>query len=1295
MLTIRYTRRYILSLLLATMTIVAWANSGRLFTSDRLTSNTVNNVCQDKYGFIWIGTENGLSKYDGYNFVNYMTVDGDTTSLISNEISAFLTDRKGNLWIGCSHGLVNYDYATDKFHRYNFPKGWMPRVESIIETSAGDIIVGTSGYGLFSLEKGTNRMKELPEYKRNPIDDFASRMFVDNEGWLWRSSHLAGITRIKVKDGKPVSFRDFKLSKGPAITYLRTNKQSLLLVCMYGLLSYDYKTGKISDAGYDMSALSSKVSIRHAMIDHQGNIYLGTSGSGLMVIPRGSKTLRQFVDQNRDFSLASTNINDIIEDKDHNLWICCYKKGIYQLSQQKNAFKSTTFKSQNILLGSSVSSIALGNDGDVWMTVQKSGIYRADKWGNITANPTVPGGSDLIYRDKQGNYWLCTENTLYAYDPYSNRAEQRLQFDGWGVGCIADNGQGTLYISTLGKGLTIFDTQSGTAHTISMNNDRRGLGTVCNDWIKSLFVDRRGYLWIGTSNGVSCMNTRTESFKDFGWRLQLPNLQGLSIGENRQGDILIGTDNGLYTYSRQGKNAETFANSERLKGKSIYSIVIDNDGQLWFSTPKGIWYYDEYAKQFISHASGNGLVNKENVLGAVRKADGEIVMANYDGLTAFYPQEVRKLKNIVGDVRLTSFVVNGRSLDFRNSQFELSHDENSFTLHFSQMNFKDPEETTFQYRINGNSTWEDLPDGGNTLSLNKLNSGNYTIEVRAVNNGICSLHPLKIKVTVDAPWYASTIAYVLYFVAVITLIALGVTFYVRRRKAEMEEAKMQFLINATHDIRSPLTLIMGPLAKLKQRLTDEENQADIDTIDRNAQRLLLLVNQILDKRKIDKQQMHLHCKRLDLVKLIEGTCSMFQFNADQRDIAFSFNHEDESVEAWVDKINFDKVVSNLLSNAFKFVSDGGEITVELSQSDKTITIKVIDNGVGFGDAPTARLFERFQQGNNVNIGGTGIGLNLCRAIVKMHGGQIKAYNRTDGERGACIEVVLKKGKDHLKPEEVADVDITEESHKARKNQPKKNIKIAVVDDNEEITQYITNELAEWYRFDSFHNGEEALRALLVGNYDLVISDVMMPVMDGISLLKNIKRNINISHIPVILLTSKDDIADKLVGLKLGADAYIGKPFDMELLHVTIDNLTDNVRRLKGKFSGAQKQEDKVEKIEVKGNDDKLMERVMDTINKHITEPEFNVEVLAQNVGVSRVQLHRKMKEMTGITPSDFIRSQRLEQAARLLREHKVNVTQVAYAVGFTNQAHFSTIFKKQFGLSPTEYSEKIDQEEQQ
>lgn len=542
-----------------------------------------------------------------------------------------------------------------------------------------------------------------------------------------------------------------------------------------------------------------------------------------------------------------------------------------------------------------------------------------------------------------------------------------------------------------------------------------------------------------------------------------------------------------------------------------------------------------------------------------------------------------------------------------------------------------------------------------------------------------------------SPWYASTLAWIIYFIVAATGIFVLIRHYKRRKNEELEETKMRFLINATHDIRSPLTLILGPLNKLKSRITDAESQNDIKTIDRNAQRLLLLVNQILDIRKIDKKQMHLHCEKTEMITFINSVCSMYSYNAKEHNITFTFEHTTDSCYAWIDKINFDKIISNLLSNAFKFTSDGGSITVRLTEDDKHITIDVLDTGIGFRSKNTDKLFERFYQepskrGNSRE--GTGIGLNLSRTLAEMHGGTIKAANRTDNIQGAQITLTIPKGNSHLKPEEILSPEDEQESVTHAKKPTYTNCKVMVVDDDAEMRQYIKNEMSEWYKVDTFTNGLEALDTLLKDHYDIVVSDVMMPEMDGVTLLKKIKTNSRINDIPVILLTSKADVADRLEGFKKGADAFLAKPFNMSELHILTDNLISNVRRLRGKFSGAQEQKDKMEQIEVKGNNDQLMNRIMKSINEHISDADFNVESLAEDVGISRAQLHRKMKEITGISTGEFIRNLRLEQAARLISEQKINVTQVAYAVGFNNQTHFSTVFRKRYGMSPTEYAKK-------
>lgn len=418
---------------------------------------------------------------------------------------------------------------------------------------------------------------------------------------------------------------------------------------------------------------------------------------------------------------------------------------------------------------------------------------------------------------------------------------------------------------------------------------------------------------------------------------------------------------------------------------------------------------------------------------------------------------------------------------------------------------------------------------------------------------------------------------------------------------------------------------------------------------------------------------------------------------------FRYSPEVDQLKVWFDRTALDKVVDNLLSNAFKYTYDGGEVEVRVGEgADQTAFLQVIDDGMGIrGDLH--KIFDRFYQGStsrSLHIEGTGIGLNLCKMMVEMHHGTIEAANR-ENSQGSIFTVRLPLGNSHLTKEEILVQD--SQVQKSTKLKPQSNYRLLVVDDDEEIGNYIRQELGSFYHVTPVTSARAALRLLLGaerqgegGNtsggadkqFDLVVSDVMMPEMDGFTLLRMIKTNMNLSHIPVVMLTSKSDVANRLEGLEKGADAFLAKPFDMDELHVVINNLISKNLRLKGKYSGSQQQKDKVEETKVKGNDELLMERIMKVVNKHLSDSDFNVDTLTTEVGISRTQLHRKMKEMTGLPVSEFIRNIRLEQAARLLEEQKINVTQVAYTVGFNNPAHFSTVFKKQFGISPTEYAEK-------
>jgi signal transduction histidine kinase/DNA-binding response OmpR family regulator len=747
----------------------------------------------------------------------------------------------------------------------------------------------------------------------------------------------------------------------------------------------------------------------------------------------------------------------------------------------------------------------------------------------------------------------------------------------------------------------------------------------------------------------------------------------------------------------------------------------------------GIWQYSQSSHTFIGHVNGNGLTQKEYLYGVGMHTDDDIIYFGHnDGLTVFSPRNVKESRTSPDSLQLMAFrvgdqfvnastVINGVRVTDRavssSHYFTVSYLDHTITLAFSQLNFDNPMNLTYEYSVN-NGEWIRNSEGKNEFTLSHLQPGTYRIAVRAKQGS--DYTPEKVVVvTVRAPWYRTLWAYFLY-----AAVLLGLLYYIqftfrRRASQQLNEDKMKFLINATHDIRSPLTIILAAVKKLNAGASGDA----LDTIDRNAKRILDLVNQILDVRKIDKQQMHLHCQQTDLVPFVRSIYKMFEYNAKEQGVDFQFQTDADRIEAWIDRSQFDKVVANLLSNAFKYNGDSGSVRLSLSHDDRSVRMQVADSGMGLDDDSLKHIFDRFYQGGNarrLGIKGTGIGLNLCKMIVDMHHGTIQAENRPDGEQGAVFTVTLPLGNSHLKEEEMEkpQVPLLPESPAAPENptspaspenpaspassentasQPSltqrkpsggQKRRVLVVDDDQEIAQYIATELSHYYKFSTCANGKEGLKELLTHDYDLVVSDVMMPEMDGFTMLRMIKTNMNISHIPVIMLTSKADVANRLEGLERGADAFLAKPFDMEELHLTIDNLIHSRQRLKGKFTGAQQQADKVEQPEVKGNDELLMERIMKALNKNLSNSDFNVDMLTQEVGISRAQLHRKMKEMTGISTSEFIRNIRLEQAARLLKEHKINVTQVAYTVGFSNLAHFSTIFRKHFGVAPSEYAER-------
>ena len=1274
------------------LTCFSYANSGRLYTSNDMSSSLIRCIIQDKYGFIWVGTNFGLNRFDGYKFCTYLCNPADTTTIQDNDIVKLYPYSKEFLFVATNRGLYKYSYLTNSFqHIVLEKKDEKIRISSLIEDGKHNLLIGTAGYGAYRLDMTTGKVTRLSRKSANSVDNFFAMLFFDAEGYLWQANHTKVLRKYKY-NGKSIKLVSVYEPKGlfSVCKLYAADKKGFFVAHVGGIMRYDYASHRFSRYDFDFSAHQGAGYISAVTLDKYGNLWLGTSGDGTFKIPHGSRKAYRVELNNQSFIFDNAHISDLLIDRDGNQWYGCYMKGLFLSNNDKNVFHPVSLDELGAGM-ETISSVVGVADGLMLFVVKNHGLYLLDEKTGNTKLLQSPAGPIKVYSDFRKNVYVYGRDGIYEYDWKHQTYRLLLPANGLSLDYMQVDAAGNIYFTSQGNGLYVWNRKSGKM-TQYLMDDKRPHKTICNNWISEIRLDSRGWLWCATANGVSCMDTKTGYFDII---LSRPLLEGKSCYstlELSDGKIAIATEMGLYLYDRKKQQTTPWPHSESISGLRIYSLKKDVKGNLWMSTAQGIWCYDSKAKSFFSFEKGNGLLTKEYLAGVVGStSDGVICYGNSEGLTYFQPSEVKDYNEKTSAIYLSGVLLDGKMAPFIGDNLSVPSDFKSIVLSFSQLDYQSVGNIVFQYRINGGK-WISNAAGDNSFNFTGLSYGHYRIEVRTYCNGKYSTYKKVINLDVLAPWFLTVWAKLLYLFLILGLTAAAIIVYLRKKKRDLEEAKMQFLINATHDIRSPLTLIMEPLKKLKERLGNaEEYQADIDTIDRNAQRLLTLVNQILDKRRLDMHQMNLSCRETNLVEFSQGLVSLFTYNANLRGINIRLEMPETPVNAWIDRNKLDKAIANLLSNAFKYTPNGGEIIFRIEKQDKKVLLYVIDSGKGLGKNDDAKtLFERFYQGKNsadMHLGGSGIGLNLCRSIVRLHGGDVTARNREDGTSGACFIIELPLGKEHLKDSQI-NSDYVVNGKKQQRGAASRNSKILLVDDDIEICRYLKSELSDWYRFVICNNGKEALKQLLSGDFDLVVSDVVMPEMDGITLLRNIKGNANISHVPVIMLTSKSEISDRLEGIKLGADAYLAKPFSLEELHLTIDNLIDNVRRLKGKFSGALKQDDKVEKIEVKGYDEELMERIMKVVNENLSDSDFNVEKMCDEVGVSRTQLHRKLKEMTGVPTSEFLRNIRLNEAARLIREHKINITQVSYMVGFANNSHFSTAFKKYFGMSPTEYAAK-------
>lgn len=1298
-----------------------------------LSSTLINNICQDKDGFIWIATEYGLNKFDGIRFVQYLNDIQDSTSISSNNVTVLHRDKKNRLWVGCTNGLQYYDRDKEKFVRVRFPNQVAPHITDVITLHDDSIWVTTSGWGVFLVQPEERVAHSLAYINELSGGMYGRKMLEDRRGQVWLAIDRVGVVLITPGTQKveKIQIPDMPRPGGGKYNIVETPSGDIILASIAQIMLVNRREGTSRIIPFEHA---NHAPISEVRIADDGKALLATEGDGIWQIDptKGLLTVKQAELATRDKDYSRGRIRTFFQDRKKNLWLGWSNQGLVFIPASNKQFEFWRVLSFDEADKRNITSITQDRLKNVWYAVEGKGVFKADSSGNIQkAFPELKDVVKLVAADN-GEIWYASHNRgLGIIKPDKNEVIFKNLFVDKEISTMEIGSGNKLYISSFGKGLIVYDINTTQTKTFSTNTRDMSQPSLANDWINVILRDKQGLIWLGHHKGVNCYDPSSERF--------LPNIPdhvlseqiALSLLEDSNNNIWVGTYNGLYRVERKSKRVSSFTTRNGLSSNVISGLGQDLQGNIWCSTFKGINYLRSNNHRIISYYTGDGLVDRSYNRSVYFQDDaGKIYFGGKQGITSFYPRQMQ-IKKYKYPLLITNLYVRnepvkpgdlsgGKPIYTSNlastASFRLASNDNNFTIELSTMDFNSPENVHYEYRIKGfNKNWNSTLPGVNLITYNNLSPGNHELEIRACKFGAYSTAKT-INLEILPPWHRSTLAYIIYAFMLIGIVIL-ITNYLKERRLERIQAyKLQLFTDISHEIRSPLTLVMSPIDKLIKNATNSENRATLENMHRNAQRILNLVNQLLDVHKLESGQLTLSCQETNIVELIERSALAFENEAIERNINFSTNFDLPYIPLWIDIKSFDTIINNLLSNAFKFTQDGSciDITVRSpfaadgKKSDNGIEIIVSDSGIGISESDKLHIYKRFYQGNNQVLNsnhGSGIGLHLTKMLVEMHGGKIFAKNNTGGT-GSRFVVQIPMGNSHLRKMQIYKPNFSPNPLLAEGNRSeqkevglrkpmlhKTNFKVLIVDDDKEILQYVAKELQVNFKVMTAENGRDAFQMALSQNLDLIVSDISMPDIDGFELVKKIKSNSTTNHIPIILLTAKAEQQDRLQGIGLGADAYLTKPFFIEELLILCKNLIKNRMMVKGKYSGAQEQEGKVKTITFKSSDEILMERIVNTVNKYLEDSNLSVQLLAGEVGLSRVQLHRKVKALTGISTSEFIRNLRLKQAEKLLLEKRMNISQVAYALGFTNQTHFSTLFKKLYGLSPSEYIQRHINEE--
>lgn len=1333
-------------LLLSSWMVVAQSYQFKhLEVSDGLSNNSVNTICKDRDGFMWFGTTTGLNRYDGYTFKIYQHAENDPGSLPDNYITDIVEMPDGRFWINTGRGYVLFDKERDCFitdvtgFMKNLESGGVP--EQVFVDREGNTCLSVAGEGCYRYKEGGKRLffsyveHSLPEHGVTQIAECSDGLLlIYNTGLLvcldratlaikWTSDEI----KKYIPAGKTIEFSLFVDRDNCIWAY------SLMGIWVYDCGTKSWRT--------DLTGIWSSrpdVIIHAVAQDIEGRIWVGKDYDGIDVLEKETGKVTSLVahdDNGR--SLPHNTIYDLYADRDGIMWVGTYKKGVSYYS--KSIFKFNMYEWGDITC------IEQADENRLWLGTNDHGILL---WNRSTgkaepfwrdAEGQLPNPVVSMLKSKDGKLWVGTFNGgLYCMDgsrvrSYKEGAGNALASNN--VWALVEDDKGRVWIASLGGGLQRLEPLSGTFETYTSNNS-----ALLENNVTSLCWVDNNTLFFGTANqGVGMMDMRTREIKKIqgqSGNVKLSNDAVNHVYKDSRGLVWIATREGLNVYDTRRHVFLDLSPVAEAKGNFIAAITEDQERNMWVSTSrkvirvtvasdgKGSYLFDSRA-----YNSEDGLQNCDFNQRSIKTLhNGIIAIGGLYGVNVFAPDHIRYNK-MLPNVMFTGLSLfdeavkvgqsyGGRVLiekelnDVENVEFD--YKQNIFSVSFASDNYNLPEKTQYMYKLEGfNNDWLTLPLGVHNVTFTNLAPGKYVLRVKAINSdGYVGIKEATLGIVVNPPFWMSWWAYLLYTVGLVIVLFLARYRMLKREREkfhlqqienevakneEINNMKFRFFTNVSHELRTPLTLIISPLEGMLKETTDELQSTRLQLMYRNAQRLLHLVNQLLDFRKGEMSTHQLSLSEGDIISYVHSVCNSFLLMADKKHIQFSFFSGIDTFSMAFDADKVGKIVMNLLSNAFKFTPEGGRVTVMIEHVAGTpdiLEIKIADTGIGISDVDKEHIFERFYQAGHKGVEettGNGIGLSLVRDFVTLHEGEVKVFDNIGMGSVFVIQFPVKHVETQVQlPEETGmpagDEEDKEMKEEAREETERKNFPLLlIVDDNEDFRIFMRYSLELQYRVKLAVNGKEAWEMMQEELPDLVISDVMMPQMDGNELCRLIKQDKRTAHIPVILLTARQNTEAKLEGLQTGADDYVTKPFNMTILVLRIRKLIELSRYhrvTQGMIDPAPSE------IVITSLDEKLIEKAIKYVEDNMSRTELSVEELSRELGMSRVHLYKKLLQITGKTPIEFIRVIRLKRAAQLLRESQLHVSEVAFEVGFNNPKYFSRYFKDEFGVLPSVYQEK-------